>query len=378
MRRASLALLAALVAGCAALIDINDLEAPTGVAAIDAGAEAGCVAGREPTNLLVTPRGLRTALDATDVYFTYAYPGQGQIRRCAKCGCTEPAIVAAGITAVGGLAVDDTAIYWTDTDTAGSINRADKAGGGNKKTLPADGAIGVAVDERYVYWTVIGSEANNLRNAGVWRANKEDLSSPIKLTSATTLPDNLIPYAIAVDDAAVYYTTAPDVDDTDETNPCKQYDDSGASYGTVRRIDKSTANQRSTVLVSGQPCPLALAASEGALFWANLGTTGAFDGSVWTSAKNGTGARLLAGKQGRPTSVVVREGHVAWSSPASQSVVACTVASGCQDLLPLAIDQANPSGLSADESGVYWVALGTPNQTFLDGALRRAMPGVPR
>ena len=178
---------------------------------------------------------------------------------------------------------------------------------------------------------------------------------------------DLIPYAIAVDDKDVYYTTAPDIDEQSSEKPCTN------TFGTVRRVSKTGNLQVSTVVASGQACPIGLALGEDAVYWANLGAGQALSGSVWRKPKvadAGTELRL-ANNVGRPTSLVFQAGRLAWNVPASQRVESCT-APTCSDLKTLANEQLNPSGLSADDSGIYWVVLGTPAQNFTDGALRRA------
>jgi hypothetical protein len=362
------------LASCAAIIDVKELRPPD-AASDDAGPDAGAAANGDAcgapgvTNLTVTPRGLHTALDATDVYFTRGDPPfDSAILKCSKCGCAKPTELVSNLELPAAIAVDDTYVYWTDS-LEGSLNRIAKADPTKPQSMKSlDQPIGVAVDDTSVYWTEIGSTAGSLARAGIWRATKTDFGSPTRLTAAATLPDNLFPYAVAVDTTDVYFTTAPDIDDQSPDMPCM------AANGTIRRVAKrGNADQLSVKLATGQACPIGLALSDDALYWVNLGAGTGLAGSVYTRPKSGNAATKLADNQGRPTSIAFYGGRIAWSSPAQQSLLTCT-APACTDTAPLARTQANPSGVSADDSGFYWVDLGTIAASFGDGALRHAPP----
>jgi hypothetical protein len=356
------------LASCAAIIDVKDLRPPDAVTGDDAAAdaEAGACGAAGVANLTNTPRGLHTALDETDVYFTRGDPPlNSAILRCSKCGCDKPTELASKLPLPAGIAVDDAYVYWTDS-LEGSLTRIAKADPTQKQTMKSlDQPIGLAIDDAYVYWTEIGT-GDSLARAGIWRAKKADFSSPTLLTSAATLPDDLIPYAIAVDATDLYFTTAPDLDDQNAMMPCD------ASNGTIRRVAKAgNANQTSSKLASGQACPVAIALSGDAIYWANLGAGTGLAGSIYARPKSGNAATMLADGQGRPTSIAWSGGRITWTSPASESLLTCT-APACADIASLASTQPNPSGISADDSGIYWVVLGTVATNFEDGALRRA------
>jgi hypothetical protein len=364
---APLVLCLAAVIGCAAIVDLPELQAPPAGegGAGDSGAEAACgMTG--VTNLTVSPRNIHTALDTTDVYFTRADPPRDSaILRCAKCGCDKPTELAK-LNQPGGIAVDDRAVFWTDTQDNGSLNRLDKKDPSIQQQVSGqESPIGVAVDETYVYWTVIGGGPKGVATAGVYRAKKDDLSEVTQLAKSGTLPDNIVPYAIAVDATHVYYTTAPDLNDQDPEQPCSD------KLGTVRRVLKTGGLQASTVVASGQPCPLGLALADDAVYWVNLGAGKALAGSLWTKPKGAGAATQLLADLGRPTSLTLHAGRLAWNVPGNQRVETCT-APACADVMTLAKDQTNASGLSSDSSGVYWAVLGTAAQNFNDGALRRA------
>lgn len=385
MKRAPLAAAGVLLvlAGCASILDIPELEAPPSGALAEGGAESAsgdaCAPPTAPTRLTVAPRALRTAVDDKDVYFTRGGGARDNaILRCSKCGCTEPSEVAGMLGyQPAGIAVDEKYVFWTDSSEQaiamhrGSLNRVAKDDLNQRQTFEQIVPFAVTSDEEFVYWTVIGDD--NISTSGIWRARKSDFTDPTRLARVNELPDNLVPYAIAVDATHVYYTTTPDLDETDSKAPCKSYDDAGgAVFGTVRRVLKrGPALQKSEVLATGQACPVGLALSGDAVFWSNLGINGSETGSVWTRPKNGDLAKQLVPNVGRPTSLVFHTGRVVWNDPFQMKIESCTPPA-CTDFAKVATAQQNPSGLGTDGTSVYWAVLGDVGLAFANGGVWRA------
>lgn len=356
---------------CAAIIDIPELRAPDGTT--DGGGGPDACAATSVTNLVVTPRGVHTALDASHVYFTRGDPPTNNaILRCGKCGCDSPEEIVKKIETPGALAVDDEAIYWTESSIdTGTVNRVPKSDPTARTRIePLDQPFALAVDETYLYYTVLGGGTPaSLQAAGVWRARKQDLSERTQLTKTNARPndENILPYAVAVDATHVYFTVAPDLTEQPD-EPCD------GSRGRIRRVKKDgPANQTPETLASEQACPVAIVVHDDSVSWATFGVGGASTGSIFTLPKSGGTPTLVAQQQGRPTSIAFRNGRLIWNTPANQRVVSCTPPA-CADLDDVAASQVNPSGVSADASGIYWVVLGTIAQNFTDGALRRAAP----
>jgi hypothetical protein len=188
-----------------------------------------------------------------------------------------------------------------------------------------------------------------------------------KLARSQDLPDDIVPYELAVDETHVYYSTAPDLNEVDPNKPCND------SFGTIRRVDKRGGLQTSEVVAQGQACPLAIALSPDRVYWANIGAGMGLAGSIWTKPKSGGTAAPLVEGEGRPTSIAFHDGRLTWNTPANQRLSTC-IAPACADIVTLAADQRNPSGITADTSGIYWAVLGTVAENFADGAIRRAAP----
>lgn len=366
MRRAPLAVGLAVIVGCASILDIPRLEPPAG--GVDGGidsSDGGSCQAEGVTNLTVAPRSVLVALDETDAYFTRsAAPPQSAILRCSKCGCKEPTTVVGGLANAAAIAVDDRYVFWTEGELGGSLNRVDKSDPTKRKQITGwVSPYGVTVDADFVYWTVIGGD--DLSSAGVYRATK-DLGAVTRLAKTADSPDNIIPYGIAVDDTYVYYTLASNLNEGNSALPCD------GESGTVRRVRKDGGLQVSTTIAKGQACPIAIALSELEVYWVNLGAgTEASSGSLWTAPKAGGPAKRLADKIGRPTSLALHAGRLTWTAPGFRRIDSCR-APDCSGLATLADDPTNPSGVSADGSGIYWVTLGRDAQLFQDGAERRA------
>lgn len=138
-----------------------------------------------------------------------------------------------------GLAVDDTHVYWTDSDP-GVINKTPR-GGGPITTLVARGdkTTGLAIDDTYVYFSEWGSGriGRVLKSGG---------------GIATLVSGHKGVRAIAVDDTRLYWSHPP--------------------TGTIRSIPKGGGP--ATVHASDLKHPYSIAVDDTSIYWAE------FDGGV--------------------------------------------------------------------------------------------------
>lgn len=388
MRRALFGIPLLFVVGCAALIDINEYSVPD--AADDAGPDvadaapptdasppdvfdAACGPATMVQNLTRSPEGVRLAVDDENVYFAHGEVNaqNGKIYRCSKCGCDAGEEVA-DLNNPSSLAVDDTGVYFTDSVVAGSVGRLDKKTLGVMKIDSQVQPITVITDANYIYWSVLGS-GSDLSTAGVWRANKSDLGSPTRL-AATQSERDVAPYGLATDDTYLYFTTAPDIDNSDPNEPCKLVPPETMPIGTVQRVLKGGGPmQTPDVLATNQACPVSLAVDDSRLYWLTLGLGTELNGQLSSLPKTpdaGAPKPLVTGI-GRGTSLSLYAGRLAWTSPADFSVKTCPVAD-CSKPFTLSTPEANPAAITADSTGIYWVTTGTAGMLFQDAFLRRA------
>jgi hypothetical protein len=149
--------------------------------------QGGC--GGSPTVLMagsnVVADSRQLALDADNVYFTDGNPGIGMILACPKSGCgANPTVLASGLDAPVAIATDGINVYWTETGSnftaagpvtgAGLVRKCAVGGCGNSPTTLASGLDdpgGIALDDTDVYWTEAGAGASTATGR-IWKAPK--------------------------------------------------------------------------------------------------------------------------------------------------------------------------------------------------------------
>src|SRR6185436_6894747 len=152
---------------------------------------------------------LYVALDGADVYWTYQGTSLGGVSRFD--GTTKA--LASNQPSPSGLALDATSVYWLDYD--GSVHTVAKGGGMISDVAPSEGEIfagEVRVDATHVYWTGAGDDTcadkpcalcgGQACTGKIWRAA---LDGPPEVFAEG---DWHGARALAVDDAAVYWTTS--------------------------------------------------------------------------------------------------------------------------------------------------------------------------
>jgi hypothetical protein len=137
------------------------------------------------------------AVSATHIYWTISET-LGSIMACTLKGCVTPTTVAGSQAAPYGVVVDSADVYWTDYDSdGGAVMKCPLAGCGAGPTVLAGGQNGphrIVLDETNVYWT-------DTPGGAVKACAKAGCKAPIVIASGQNGP-----YGLAVDDSCVYWT----------------------------------------------------------------------------------------------------------------------------------------------------------------------------
>jgi hypothetical protein len=306
------------------------------------------------------------AVDETSVYLSN---GSG-IVSVSKCGGGTP-VTLASVPATF-LAVDETRVYWTTgTGAHGALQvmSVPKQGGAPTTLASVDsgwpGAGGIAVDDTYAYWTnTVGTAPGGV--GAVMRTPKAGGSS-VTLAAGQNLP-TVIPLSgpsvgpslpMAIDDARVYWM--------DTQGALKSVPKPGGAIVTLAPPLKA----------NGTWGIQAIAVDDARVYSVY------FDGTV-TSVPKAGGASLILnpGKQGRPAEVSGATGGgiafdgtaVYWATGATRTVASVPKVGGPVSTLATNL---NCGALALDGASLYWVAVGAvpagmgPGAAYTRGTLTR-------
>jgi hypothetical protein len=248
---------------------------------------AGCAI---PKLVLLTKEGALTsiAVDVTYVYYTFfgtaanAY-ADGNVVRVEKTGA-NPTPLASNQHKPGGLIVDATDVYWSETENPGAVNRCAIAGCGGTPTPIATGHAmpsATAVDGATVYW-------NDQMTGEIWKHDATS-TAPILSGRGTVL-------STALDATSLYFA---------------QFD----AAGKIVRVSKSGANV--VELATSQTYPESVAIDDTRVYWTTLT-------SVWSADKDtGTNPRVVlsASSPALPKSLRVDAASVVWCENGGNRIV---------------------------------------------------------
>jgi len=310
-----------------------------------------CTAGVcQPVTLAVAqsnPFGV--AVHGTRVYWTSF--GANTVSMADKAdGKNAGPVAASGVSSPWGIRVDDAFVYWANNETStGSIARCPLAGCGAAaptKLVKADEPTDIALFGARLYFTE--------SNSGSVRAiDVADGGAPLDLTGPTINR----PFKLVTDGVYVYFTSNENILHSVKVT-------GGAAVDLVDAVDNSG---------------IALDPATGTVFYTLTGNTG----SITTVSKDGGPPTGFAGSQKNPLNVVVDANYVYWtdngtvSSPANAndlldgSVLACARPGPCTKPIVLASAQHAASGITIDDTAVYWTNAGAGGIGNGDGALMK-------
>ncbi|HEU4324216.1 MAG TPA: hypothetical protein VFS21_13780, partial [Roseiflexaceae bacterium] len=229
--------------------------------------------------LAAEPGGVRgIAVDASGVYWTSA----DAVRRLPPGG--EPGSLAGGQSSPSALAIDEGSVYWMNQD--GSVNRVSKGGGSSTPLASGqDGiATGLAVDGADVYWVSQGRVTRVPKDGGP--------------TTALAQLDARLTWRLALDGDSIYLAGYPEA--TAGGAP------TGATEGVLARLSK--ADGLITLLYQGPERPLALAVSDGQVYWSTE------SGMIYRTPAGGGNTTLVVAGQDMPGSLAADQDGVYWAN----------------------------------------------------------------
>ena len=238
-----------------------------------------CSAGRCQANLLgeVAPEAARLVVDDYNAYVTTYDAKVGTVFWLAFTGGAPP-IIAQNQAGALGVAVDKSFVYWTDYD-GGTISRApnpSSGGGGNPGVIAMNQAKAsdIVVDAANIYWV----------NAGDGTVMKMPLGggNPVAIASNQNGP-----WRMAIDANNVYWTTN--------------------SGGTVMQLAKAGGNP--VQIAAGQSQPNGVAVDAKNVYWVTTN-----DGTVKSAPIGGGQVTTLAVGQKNPQGVVADADAVWWTN----------------------------------------------------------------
>lgn len=264
---------------------------------------------------LFAPRGL--AIDATAVYFTNT--NADTVMKVDKVGGAPVVIVPHRFTSAEqpwGLAVTGGYLYWV-AFFRGFIARSGLGGEDPIELAESEGyAKEIAVDETSIYWTRPGMIRKMGRGGG----------APVTLI-ATNAQD------LAADGSSVYWTQAASI-----------------GGGAVMRM--GLGGESPTALASGLSSPRGLALDASSVYWADDG-----DRTVRKVSLAGGAVTTLATAPGSPAFVAVDSAAVYWTIPGAIPGEGSVMKVGLQGgaAVTLASGQPGPTRIVLDGCHVYWL-----------------------
>lgn len=242
--------------------------------------------------------------------------------------------LATGQFSTYGIALDDTAVYWTSTD--GNIRKIPKTGGEPLTIVSGQSAPwALTLDSTNLYWV------NKARDGGdVFGDHCTVMQAPIGGGQATVLAaDQPQAYRnIAVDNTSVYWLTNPSLD-----------------YPSGRVMKVPIGGGELVALASDQYDPTGIAVDGTSVYWSTEYYV------TMKVAKNGSTPSLL-GHCG-PSNLAIDASNIYLFS--GKLVVRVPIMGGDATTLASSFVNVYPSGIAVDESSVYWTVPGSGSEGLI-------------
>ncbi len=307
-------------------INIQTDSKNCGTCGNDCGGRA-CIAGSCAMPVVVAPNqsgAYALAVDANNVYWTTT---TGTVNQASTAG-TNLVQLSSGWMNPLVMALDSSYVYWAESTSVGSINRAPIGMTAMMAALTPATLVdpqGLAVHGGVIYFTETGA------NAGGHLATVDTSQNITNFLSGLTAPSSLV-----ADDTFLYW-----VDVTD---------------GQVNKLSRSLTTTTFVSLAKSQAQPWQLAVDDVNVYWTNKG-----DNSVNQVPINGGTVTVLATNQGAPAGIASDGGYVYWANSSAGTINRIPV-SAAVGTVPqaLATGEATPQSVVVTANAIYWTDSANP------------------
>ena len=327
----------------------EDTSAPEGSTSDATLSDASSDAGADAT-------GLSHARDATmiDAFVEATVdtgPDAGEDASDAGPSCPRgvcPVVLASASVNPWNLAVNASAVYWTETGPDGGRVMSVGFDGGAPVVIASNrpAAWAIALNGTSVYWSQAGS------GNAVW-------SAPLAGGPAVMLATAPYPNSLAVGGGAVYWASP-----------------FPAGSGTLMKLALEAGALPETIASDGSPFAVAVDATN--VYWTESGSQGGSDGMIWKAPLAGGPATMLASGQPSPAAIATDGAKVYWANGDTSNAIGAVMQVPVDGGTPVTIAavQPIPHAIAVDGTNVYWSSTRAPASTRrpLGAAPRRSLP----